>query len=135
MVDISWSIKVRNTGPQHDIIAGCSLLDPNTGEELVEMPWWIIWDVPTNNVWTTSLIWSNVNIPSGTYLAKARAWTSYSGSPTKIMDLATREGIVIGAVYQAGTGLLHDWLDEATQTLVVSPALVSADIEQFTITV
>ena len=86
MVDLSWTIKVRNTGPLHDIIAGCSLLNPNTGAELVPMPWWIIWNVPTGVVYTTSLTWSNVSIPAGTYLAKARAWGSYSGSPVKIFE-------------------------------------------------
>ena len=92
MVDISWTIKVRNTGPQNDIIAGCSLLDPSTDEELVPMPWWIIWNTLTDEAWTVSLNWTSVSIPPGVYWAKARAWTSYSGTPTNILDLSNQDG-------------------------------------------
>lgn len=126
-VTISYTIDATNTGVQHDLICGCSLLDPNTGEELVMLPWWVIWNVPTGQGYRVTLSASG-DIPTGTYLAKARAWENHSGG-TKIANLDS-----VGAVYQAGTGVLTGILDEATQTLVITgPAVVSAKINAFTI--
>ena len=129
-VTISYTIEATNTGVQHDLTCGCSLLDPSTGEELVMLPWWVIWNVPTNVRYNVTINASG-DIPSGTYLAKARAWENHSGG-TKVGDLDS-----VGVLYQAGTGTLTGILDEATQTLVIGevPGVVSAVIDNFTITV
>ena len=127
-VTITYTIKATNTGAPHDLTCGCSLLDPNTGEELVMLPWWVIWDVPTGGQYTVT-IQASGDIPARTYLAKTRAWENHSGG-TKVSDLDS-----VGALYQAGTGVLTGILDEATQTLVIGPAAVSARIDDFTITI
>jgi len=128
-VKITYTIEAYNTGVQHDLTCGCSLLDPYTGEELVMLPWWVIWNVPTNQGYSITLSVTG-DIPVGTYQAKARAWETHSGG-TKIGDLDS-----VGALYQAGTGVLTGILAEAVQTLVIAgPTVVSAEIGNFTITV
>ncbi len=109
---ITYTIEAINTGIQHDLICGCSLLNPSTGEELVMLPWWVIWSVPTGAGYSVTL---NVtgDVPAGTYLAKTRVWKNYSGG-TKAGDLNS-----VGVFYQGGTGVLTGILDEATQTLVI----------------
>ena len=133
-VDLKWTIKATNTGDTHDLICGCSLLDPISGEELYPLPWWVVWNVPSGDNCTVPLTWTNVDIAPGTYLAKARAWTTYSAG-TKAIDLKTSDGTIVGIVYNADTGNCYDWLDEETQTLVISSAGVSAEINSFTITI
>lgn len=134
-VTINYTIDATNTGAQHDLICGCSLLDPNSGEELIMLPWWIIYNVGTGGSISGLTISGSGDIPARTYQAKARAWENYSGG-TKITDI-TYEGQVIGALYQAGTGALTGILDEAVQTLVIGgvPGEVSATIDKFTITI
>ena len=127
-VTITYVIKATNTGVQHDLTCGCSLLDPDTGDELVQLPWWVIWDVPTGGEYTVTVDASG-DIPAGTYLAKARAWENHSGG-TWIYDLDS-----VGALYQAGTGTLSNALDESTQTLVIGATGISARIDNFTITI
>jgi len=130
-VTITYTIEAINTGIQHDLICGCSLLDPNTGEELYMLPWWVIWNVPTGQGYTVTIN-ATGDVVAGTYLAKARAWTDYTAG-TKAGDLDS-----VGILYQGGTGApLAPWLDEATQTLVISgvPGEVSATINTFTITI
>ena len=129
-VTITYAIEATNTGVLHDLTCGCSLLDPSTGEELVMLPWWVIWNVPTGQGYTVTISASG-DISAGTYQAKARAWENHSGG-TKVGDLDS-----VGALYQAGTGVLTGVLDEAVQTLVISgvPGEVSADITNFTITI
>lgn len=131
-VSLTYTTKVTNTGIPHDVIVGCSLLDPNTGEELYYLPWWVWWDVDSN-VWVqVELRDITGDIPAGTYLAKARAWTDYTAG-TKAGDLDS-----VGIIYHSGTGSCNPpWLDEETQTLVIpeGPAEVTARIDSFTITV
>ncbi len=129
-VTIIYAIDATNTGIQHDLTCGCSLLDPYTGEELVMLPWWVVWNVPTGVGYNVTVTISG-DIPAGTYQAKARAWENHVGG-TKVGDLDS-----VGALYQAGTGVLTGMLDEATQTLVISgvPGEVAATINNFTITV
>jgi len=129
-VTISWTIEATNTGVQHDLTCGCSLLDPSTGEELVMLPWWVIWNVPTGQGYAVTIHGSG-DLPAGTYLAIAKAWENHSGG-TKVADLDS-----VGALYQAGTGALTGELDRATQTLIISPGAtgVSAEINNFTITI
>ena len=127
-VRISYTIEATNTGVQHDLACGCSLLDPNTMEELVMIPWWVIWAVPTNVGYTVTINASG-DIPAGTYLAITRAWENYSVG-TKVTDLDS-----VGVLYQAGTGSLTGILDEATQTLVIGAVGVSAEINNFSITI
>lgn len=132
-VRISWRIDATNTGVPHDLICGCSLLDPSTEEELVMLPWWVIFDMGTGGSMSGLTLEATGDIPAGTYTAIAKAWENRSGG-TKIMDI-TYEGEIIGAVYQAGTGVLTGELDRATQTLVISEAAVSARIDNFTISI
>lgn len=128
-VTISYTIEATNTGVQHDLTCGCSLLDPSTGAELVMLPWWVIWSVPTGVGYAVTINASG-DIPAGTYLAKARAWENHSGG-TEVAPLDS-----VGALYQAGTGVLTGILDEATQTLVIGNGVaVSAVIDNFAITV
>ena len=128
-VTITYTIEATNTGVQHDLTCGCSLLDPSSGEELVMLPWWVIWSVPTNQGYNVT-IQASGDIPAGTYQAKARAWENHSGG-TKVGDLDS-----VGALYQAGTGVLTGILDEAVQTLVIGNGVgVSAEINNFTITI
>jgi len=127
-VTIIYAIEAYNTGIQHDLTCGCSLLDPITGEELVMLPWWVVWNVPAGQGYTVTITASG-DIPAGTYQAIARAWENYSGG-TKVGDLDS-----VGALYEAGSGVLTGILDEAVQTLVIAPGAVSADITNFTITV
>ena len=129
-VTFTYVIEAYNTGIRHDLTCGCSLLDPNTGEELIILPWWVCWDLDTNTGYEVTINASG-DFPAGTYLAKARAWENHSGG-TKVGDLDS-----VGAVYQAGTGILTGILDEATQTIVISgvPGQVSAEIANFTITI
>lgn len=136
-VSLTYITKVTNTGIPHDVIVGCSLLDPSTGEELYYLPWWVVWNVPSNS-WVEVKI-SNItgDIPAGTYQAKARAWTDYTAG-TKAGDLKREDGTIVGILYHAGTGSCNPpWLDEAVQTLVIpeGPAEVSARIDAFTITI
>ena len=133
-VTISYTIDATNTGVTHDIICGCSLLDPNTGEELVMLPWWVIFNMGTGGSISGLTINASGDIPAGTYQAKARAWENYSGG-TKISDI-NYDGQVIGALYQSGTGALTGILDEAIQTLVIGGVGgVAATIDNFTITI
>ena len=126
-VTISYTIEATNTGVQHDLTCGCSLLDPSTGDELVMLPWWVIWDVPTGNGYSVTINASG-DIPAGTYQAKARAWENHSGG-TEVAPLDS-----VGMLYQAGTGSLTGILDEAIQTLVIGNGVaVSAVIDNFTI--
>jgi len=127
-VTITYTIEALNTGVLHDLTCGCSLLHPTTGEELVMLPWWVIWNVPTGGGYAVTISASG-DIPAGTYQAKARAWENYSGG-TKVGDLDS-----VGALYQAGTGVLTGILDEAVQTLVIGGAGISADITNFEITI
>jgi len=133
-VTISYAIEAVNTGVAHDLICGCSLLDPNTGEELVMLPWWVIWNVPTGKGYNVTINASG-DVPAGTYTAIAKAWENYS-SGTKAGDLVA-EGVAIGALYQGGTGALTGELDRATQTLVISgvPGEVSVEINNFSISI
>ena len=127
-VTISWTIEAYNTGIEHDLTCGCSLLDPNTGEELIMLPWWVIWNVPTGYGYSVTITASG-DAPARTYLAIAKAWETHSGG-TKVADLDS-----IGALYQAGTGVLTGELDAATQTLVINGPAVSARIDKFIITI
>jgi len=127
-VTITYTIEAVNTGIMHDLTCGCSLLNPTTGAELVALPWWVVWNVPTGSGLSVTINVSG-DLPAGTYLAKARAWENHSGG-TKISDLDS-----VGALYQAGTGVLTGILDEATQTLVIGVAGVSARIDNLTITI
>ena len=128
MVTISYTIEATNTGVAHDLICGCSLLNPTTGEELFMLPWWVVWNVPTGVGYSVTINASG-DIPAGTYQAKSRAWETHSGG-TKISDLDS-----VGALYQAGTGVLTGILDEAVKTLVIGAGDVSAEITNFTITI
>ncbi len=133
-VTISYTIDATNTGVPHDIICGCSLLDPNTGEELVMLPWWIIYNMGTGGSISGLTINASGDIPAGTYNAIAKAWENYSGG-TKISDI-NYDGQIIGALYQAGTGALTGELDRATQTLVIGGVGgVAATIDNFNITI
>ena len=134
-VTITYAIKATNTGTPYDLTCGCSLLNPSTGEALYDLPWWVVWDVPTGNAWTVT-IHATGDINAGTYQAKARAWENHVGG-TKVSDLRDSTGKVVGALYQAGTGTLTGILDEAVKTLVIGgePGEVSARIDTFTITV
>jgi len=129
-VTLSYTIEATNTGIQHDLTCGCSLLDPSSGEELVMLPWWVIWNVPTGAGYGVTINASG-DIPAGTYQAKARVWENHSGG-TKVSDLDS-----VGALYQAGTGVLTGILDEAVRTLVISgvPGEIAAIIDNFTITI
>ena len=133
-VTISYTIDATNTGEPHDLICGCSLLNPSTGEEIVTLPWWVIYNVSTGGSISGLTIQASGDIPAGTYQAKARAWENRSGG-TKISDI-TSGGQVVGALYQAGTGSLTGILDESVKTLVISGAAgVSARIDNFAISV
>jgi len=128
-VTVSYTIEAINTGVQHDLICGCSLLDPNTGEELVMLPWWVIWNVPTNSGYGITITASG-DLAAGTYLAIAKAWENYSEG-TKVGDLDS-----IGEVYRGGTGSLTGELDAATQTLIISEnGGVSVVINNFTMAI
>lgn len=128
-VTITYTIEATNTGVQHDLTCGCSLLDPSTGEELVMLPWWVIFNVPTGQGYTVTIDASG-DIPAGTYQAKTRAWENHSGGT----EIAPLDGV--GTLYQAGTGVLTGILDEAVKTLVIGNGVgVSAIIDNFTITV
>lgn len=127
-VTITYTIEATNTGVQHDLTCGCSLLDPSSGEELVMLPWWVIWNVPTGVGYSVTINASG-DLPSGTYLAKTRAWENHSAG----IEVAPLDSI--GVLYQAGTGALTGILDEATQTLVIGAAGISAVIDNFTITI
>lgn len=133
-VTLTYKIIATNTGTQHDLICGCSLVDPSTGEELVMLPWWRIFNVPTGGQWIVTIAASG-DIPARTYLAKARAWTGYTAG-TKAADLKDTAGNIVGILYQGGTGSCNPpILDEKSQTIVVGPAAISARIDTFTITV
>ena len=133
-VTLTYVIKAINTGVAHDLICGCSLLNPNTGDELYYLPWWRIFNVPTGGQWTITIAASG-DISAGTYLAIARAWETFSGG-TKVNDLRDdASGAIVGALYQAGSGALTGILDEATQTLTIGVAGVSAEILNFSITI
>lgn len=134
-VTISYAIEATNTGVQHDLICGCSLLDPSTGEPLYDLPWWVIWNVPSGKAWNVT-IQASGDIQAGTYLAIAKAWENHVGG-TKVGDLKLGDGTIVGALYQAGTGTLTGELDRETKTLVVGevPGEVSATIDNFTITI
>ena len=127
-VTLSYTIEATNTGIQHDLTCGCSLLDPSTGEELVMLPWWVIWNVPTG-AGSGVTINASGDIPAGTYQAKARVWENHSGG-TKVSDLDS-----VGALYTGG--ILTGILDEAVRTLVISgvPGEIAAIIDNFTITI
>ena len=127
-VTLNYVIEAYNTGVQHDLTCGCSLLDPNTGQALYDLPWWVVWDVPTNQGYIVTISVTG-DINPGTYTAIARAWENHSGG-TKVGDLNS-----VGAVYTGG--ILTGILDEATQTLVIGevPGVVSADITKFSIVV
>jgi len=127
-VTLTYVIEAINTGIEHDLTCGCSLLDPISGEELVMLPWWVIWNLPTGQGYAVT-IHASGDIPAGTYLAKARAWENHSGG-TKAGDLDS-----VGEFYQSGTGSLTGILDEATQNLVISATGVSAVINNFTIAI
>ncbi len=132
-VTITYTTDVTNTGVPNDIIVGCSLLDPNTGEELVMLPWWAIFNVNTGTGIRNVGIIAGGDIPARTYLAKTRAWANRSGG-VKVNDISY-EGQIIGAIYQSGTGALTGILDEATQNLVISEGAISARIDSFLITI
>jgi len=70
-VTLSYTIEATNTGIQHDLTCGCSLLDPSTGEELVMLPWWVIWNVPTGAGYGVTIN-ALGDIPAGTYQAKSK---------------------------------------------------------------
>lgn len=131
MVQLIYYVDVTNTGIQHDVNIGVSLLNPTTGEELYPLPWFVIWNVPSGGRWKVTLTITGMDIVPGTYLAKCRAWTDYTpGTEAGYLDS-------VGVIYHGGTGLLHPpILDEATQTLVISPIEeVTAEINEFTVSV
>ncbi len=128
-VTITYTIVATNTGVVHDLTCGCSLLDPNTGDELVMLPWWVIWNAPTGGEYEVTINASG-DIAAGTYLAKARAWETHSGG-TKVGDLDS-----IGALYNGGTGILTGILSEATQTLIIGEGVgISATVDNLTISI
>ncbi len=126
-INLTYVTEVTNTGTQHDLAVGVSLLDPNTGEELVMLPWWVIWNVPTGITYTVTISDITGDIPARTYQAKCRAWENYSGG----VEIAPLDSV--GALYQAGVGDLTGILDEAVQTLTIGAAGVSAEILNFSI--
>lgn len=133
-VTIRWTIKATNTGIPHDLICGCSLLDPSTGEALYDLPWWVIWDVPSGKRWSVP-IGVILDVVPGTYTAKCRAWAGYTAG-TKATDLKIADGTIVGIAYYGGTGLCNPpILDEAVQTLVIGQGAVSARIDDFAITI
>jgi len=132
MATVRWITNIKNTGDVHDLIVGCSLLDPSSGEELVYFPWWRIFNVPSGNSGRVTI--DVTGVPAGSYLGKCRAWTSYTGG-TKVADLIDTSGNIVGAVYQAGTGTLNaPILDEMTQNITISGG-ISADITEFSLAV
>jgi len=134
-VTLTYVIKATNTGVAHDLICGCSLLDSSGETELYRLPWWVIWNVPTGNAWTVTISASG-DIPAGTYTAICRAWTGYTIG-TKAFDLKLPDGTVVGICYQASDEdlMIPPALDEATQTLTIGVAGVSARIDDFNITI
>lgn len=126
MVTVNYGVRVTNTGVQHDVICGFSLIDA-AGLEY-PLRWFVVWDVPTGESVTFTDSFA-LEIPAGTYTAICRAWTSYEPG----IVLAT---FPIGVIYKEGTGApLPPWLDEAKKTLVIAAPAVSAQIDEFSITV
>ncbi len=108
--------------------------DPTTGEELYPLPWWVIFNVPTGGQYNVEIN-ATGDVTPGTYQAKARAWTDYNAG-TKASDLVDSSGNIVGALYNGGTGSVNPpILDEAVQTIVIGQAVVSATIDNFTITI
>ena len=133
-VTLVYTIQATNTGTPHDLNCGCSLLNPTTGEELYPLPWWVIFNVPTGGQYNVEIN-ATGDVTPGTYQAKARAWTDYNAG-TKASDLVDSSGNIVGALYNGGTGSVNPpILDEAVQTIVIGQAVVSATIDNFTITI
>lgn len=131
MANVKWKTTIKNTGIQHDMIVGCSLLD-SAGNEQVRFPWWVVRNVPSETeFWIQVTV---TGVPAGNYLGKCRAWTGYTPG-TKIQDF-TIDGLS-GTIYASTWEdlLQPPILDEATQNIIVPSVGISADITQFSLAV
>ena len=133
-VTITYTTNVTNTGVPNDIIVGCSLMDSTGQEEMIRLPWWVIWDVGTGGSASVTLNASG-DITPANYLAITRAWTGHIVG-TKFSDI-TYDGNIVGAAYKASWDelMIPPALDEATQTLAIGVGGISATIDDFNITI
>ena len=136
MTQITYEIKVKNTGTQYDLIAGVSVFD-NNWDFVVDLPWFIIWDVPTGTQYTVTIPATlTSNLPTGNYYARARAWENYDlTGASEYGDLDSVGRAYLGGSLYGTTPGDGVCLDQMDKSFSVAAGQISAEINDLIITV
>jgi len=138
MVSLTYELWAKNTGVSHDLICGVSIFDTSLNF-VADLPWFVIYNAPANmtQVYHVTISGIQINLSSGNYIARSRAWKSYTPGTV----VGEFEGGV-GVVYGSGTGAVYDttsgdgiYLDQFDRSFSVTAGAISADITDLQITV
>lgn len=132
------SLKYTNSG-SHDVICGMRLAAGGSKNYNIFGPWFVLFNIPTQtpvNMVIPSI--STAGISQGIYDALAIAGVSYTPG-TKLSDILDGEGNVIGIMYQANTGSLHEFSppvqSEKIGELIIGAPGVGAQIIDFNLVI
>ena len=134
MVNLTYAITAYNTGVQHDLIVGASIFD--SGWNFVaDLPWWIIWDVPTGGG-SKVTISGEISLSPGSYYVRARAWENYNlTGATEIGPLDSVGKVYVGGSVYGTTPGDGVYLDQMDKSFNVGVGAVSADITDLQIVI
>lgn len=134
MVSLTYEIVAYNTGIQHDLIVGASIFD-SSWNFVVDLPWWLIWDVPTNQGYRVAIT-VDVGLAAGSYIARARAWKNYDlTGASEIGDLNSVGKLYVGGSLFEETPGDGVYLDQMDKSFNVAVGAVSADITELNLTI
>ena len=106
-VNIGYNPYVKNTGATHDLIVGCSVFTDLGDNFVVDLFWFVLYDMPSGASWQPvfdGYLYTGITgINAGNYMAKCRAWKSYNlTGATKLYDISDPDGNIVGAMYREG---------------------------------
>ncbi len=128
MVVIIARIYARNTGVQHNLILGATILDYDWNT-IFDMPWYAIYDMPagmTDPIWVET--GASGTMPAGTYRIIAKAWETFDLTGATLLDSGE------GFDFYSG-GSLYGELDSIDGTFNIVAGQVSAEITDLQITI
>ena len=127
-----YQVQVTNTGIQHDVVVGISLSVSGAESFTIDLPWFIIFNVPSGQGNIVTIGGIGQNLPEGNYDAICRAWTGATGG-----NLLTPLDSV-GELREGGTldpPILDEIRKNNEMTITTGGAAVGADLISFNLTV
>lgn len=133
---ITYEVVATNTGGMHDLIVGVSIFD-NNWDLVVDLPWFVIWDVPTGTEYTVTISATLTSpLPIGSYWARSRAWENYNlTDATEYSDLDSVGKAYLGGQLYGETPGDGVYLDQMDKSFNVTAAGISVDITNLKITI